>query len=170
LVILLPKIFPTARSNAPNLKAERDTTISGKDVIGWIYSVHPVVCKNFDTKADVGAFEINYTKLAALGRKETAYASLPKFPGINIDISVVVNRKARAEDVKATIAKSDEQLIESVELFDIFEDEQLGKDKKSLAFSVYLQADDRTLTDNDMKETQQKIVANLEKAGGEVRR
>lgn len=142
--------------------------LRGKEV-GNVFEVHPQVLKNFDIEAKVAMFEINFTQIAGMDAPMTKYSQLPKFQGLDIDISVVVDRKKTVEEVENEIEKADKNLIKRVKLFDIYEGENVEKDKKAFAFRVLLQADDRTLTDEEMSGVQQRIFKNLEKIGGVIR-
>lgn len=139
------------------------------EAVGGVGEVHPQVLKNWDIDAKVALFEINFTKIAAMGRDFVKYKPLPKFPGLDIDISVVLPRERKAAEVESAIRDADPKLIERVKLFDIYQGENIDDDKKALAFRVLLQAEDRTLTDEEMAKVQKKIFANLEKLGGVIR-
>ncbi len=72
-------------------------------------------------------------------------------------------------EIEKIIRKTDPTLIETVSLFDLYQGPNIPEHKKALAFKVKLQAPDRTLTDEDMKQVQQKIFTGLQKIGGEIR-
>ncbi len=140
------------------------------EIIGKIFELHPLIKKNFDLKGLIAGFELNFTKLVALGKEIPKYKALSKFPSINLDISVVIDKKITVEEISFSIRKADSQLITEIELFDIFQDDvKLGKDKKALAFKIALQSTDRTLTDEEMTKIQNKIFENLETIGGFIR-
>ncbi len=142
--------------------------VRGQEV-GFVFEAHPQVLKNFDIEAKVAMFEINFTKLAAIDEPLVKHEQLPKFQGLDIDISVVIDRKKTVGDIEKEIRKADKNLIKRVKLFDLYEGEHVEKDKKALAFRVLLQASDRTLTDEEMSSIQKKIFQNLEKIGGVIR-
>ena len=77
---------------------------------------------------------------------------LSAFPALRQDIALVVDEDIPAEKVRATVEEGAGDLIESVDLFDIFRGEQLGAGKKSLAFQLLFRAADRTLTDEEVNE------------------
>lgn len=141
------------------------------ELLGLIFEIHPVTAKNheFDKYGvSVGAFWVNFTRLAAKGQKIRKYKPLPKFPGIWFDISVIVKEEITIAELKKHI-RAGGHLVENVETFDIFRGEGIGKGEKACAFHVTLRSDDRTLTDDDMDSTQKKIFKNLESSGGRVR-
>jgi len=139
-------------------------------VIAKLFEMHPLVLKNWDLgNVNVAAFEINFTRLAALVQPEQKYHPLPRFPGIEIDVSVVVDKNTEVGGVQKLIAKSGNELVREIRLFDSYTGPNLPEGKKSLAFKVIMQADDRTLTDAEMKTVQQQVFDSLVKAGGTIR-
>lgn len=142
--------------------------IAGKE-IAVVYEVHPQVLKNFGIKAEVGAFEINFTQLVAAGQNERAYRPIPRFPGIEIDVSVLVPKRTTVREILELIHHIDTALIANLKLIDIFEDKSLGPDKKSFTFRILLQSPDRTLTDEEMKQVQERIFKTLTNSGFAIR-
>lgn len=141
------------------------------EMLGLIFEIHPVTAKNheFDKYGvSVGTFWLNFTKLVAAGQEIRKYRPIPKFPDIRFDVSVAVGERVPVATLEQCIRASGPP-VTKVELFDIFRGEGLEKGKKACAFHVTLQADDRTLTDDDMAATQKKVFQNLQKAGGTVR-
>ena len=74
---------------------------------------------------------------------------LSAYPALHQDIALVVDEDVPAEDVRRVVAEGAGELLESVELFDVFRGEQLGEGKKSLALKLLFRAPDRTLTDEE---------------------
>lgn len=133
-----------------------------------IFELHPIVKKNLDLeKREIAIFEINFTKIANEGNKEKKYAVIPRFPGIAIDISVVIDQKKPISEIQKLINIS--ELIEKIELFDLYEGKNIEQGKKAVAFKILLQAKDRTLTDEEMSVVQKKIFDSLQAAGGTIR-
>ena len=138
--------------------------------IARVYELHPVVSKNYELEnAKIAAFEVNFTRLSALGLKDRKYQPLPKFPDIQIDISVVIDKTVPISELEDAISKADNKLINDVELFDLYEGPNIPEDKKAAAFKVTLRSLNRTLTDKEMKPVQEQIFKNLQKLGGEIR-
>lgn len=138
--------------------------------IARVYELHPLVAKNFNLeKTRVGVFEVNFTLLAAKGFKLNKYKPLSKYPEITFDVSVIVNKNTEIGALERSIRKADRTLIKTVELFDLYTGQNIGEDRKAAAFSITLSANDRTLTDEEMKRVQQSIFKNLQEIGGEIR-
>lgn len=135
-----------------------------------IFMLHPIVAKNYDLeKYSIGIFNLNFSKLMCEKIVERTYKPIPKFPSIEIDISVVIDKNIEIETLENAIFAADKELIANVKLFDIYEDENIGKNHKAAAFKITLQASDRTLTDKEMSAVQKKIFKNLEHLGGVIR-
>jgi len=137
--------------------------------IGSIYEVHPEVITKYELAGSVSVFEINFTKLVSIGQRQHKYVQIPKFPSMEFDISVVLQEKVPAASVQDSIERSSKDLIESVELFDIYRGQGLGEKEKALAYHVIMRAKDRTLNDEEMAQVQKKVFQNLEKLGGKIR-
>ena len=99
---------------------------------------------------------------------ETIYKvhSISPFPAILEDIAVVVDEKITAGEVENVIRQAGGKLLQSVELFDIFRNEQIGAGKKSLAYSLKYQSDEKTLTDSDATAVRNKIIKRLDQVLG----
>ncbi len=144
-------------------------TVNGNQV-GLIGELHPVVLENYDLPVPVVVFSVDLTKLISLPRKSKTYAPLPHFPGINRDIAVMLPKDIPAEEVCGLIRETGGNLLRNFRLFDVYQGEQIKKGYRSLAFTLNFQADDRTLTDNEIVVNVEAIAATLrEKLGAELR-
>ena len=125
--------------------------VAGTDVVlGYAGELHPQVLEALNLPARTCAMELDITAMP-LEEKFPAPV-LSSFPALHQDIALVVDEDVPAERVRATVEEGAGELIESVELFDIFRGEQLGEGKKSLAFQLLFRAADRTLTDEEVNE------------------
>ena len=91
---------------------------------------------------------------------------VPRFPPVQQDIAVVVDENVPAAEVLSLIKQTGEPLLREVRLFDVYRGDQVGLGKKSLAYSLTFQAEDRTLTDKVVAKQQDRIVRRLEKELG----
>ena len=135
-------------------------TIDGEDV-GVMGQVHPLVAKNYGIDADVYCAEINFTKLLQCQLPDATYTPLPKYPSVSRDLALICDESitvAQAEDVITAAAG---KLLRGVKLFDIYRGAGVPEGKKSMAFSLELRADDRTLTDTDSETVVSKVLAAL---------
>ncbi len=138
--------------------------------LAHVFTLHPQVQKNHDLNGySIAMFEINFTEALKLDQPLRSYKSLPKFPSILLDVSVVIDQTKEIKTLREEIFKANKELIKKVDLFDIYEGENVEEGKKAVAFKVTMQAPDRTLTDEDMTKAQENIFKNLEALGGKIR-
>lgn len=150
----------------PGRKAD---VVIGGQTLGFIGEVHPEVLDNYDigTKAYVAVLDVK--TLAGLADFNTKYKGVAKFPAVTRDISLVMKKEVLAGQIEEVIRKNGGKLLESVELFDVYEGEQLGADEKSLAYSIRFRAPDRTLEEKDVTTVMEKILKKMENLGAKIR-
>ena len=144
-------------------------TIDGVDV-GFMGQVHPLVAKNYGMDAEVYCAEIDFTKVFTLRLSDPTYVPLPKYPSVTRDLAVLCDEAVTVADVENVINASAGKLLRGVKLFDIYRGVGVPEGKKSMAFSLELRADDRTLTDTDSEGVMTKVLAALkDKLGATLR-
>ena len=153
----------TAIKNNPSYHPGRCAQVTIDDVdVGYIGQIHPLVAKNYGIDSDVYCAEINMDAVYALRLPEATYVPLPKYPSVTRDISIVCSEEitvAQAEDVITSAAG---KLLRNIKLFDIYRGVGVVEGKKSMAFSLELRADERTLTDADSEAVITKVLAALQ--------
>lgn len=143
--------------------------IKGKDA-GILGEIHPRVLENYELPERVAAFELDLEILLESAGKVGRYRPLPKFPGVDRDLAVVVPEDVLVRDVLRAIKKAGGELLRKVELFDVYKGKQVKEGYQSLAFSLKFQAEDRTLTDAEINELINTITSRLAKeTGAELR-
>ncbi|MBI4653017.1 hypothetical protein HY750_02080, partial [Candidatus Kuenenbacteria bacterium] len=137
--------------------------VSNKN-IGIVAQLDNQIAENLGIKKQVAVAEINFQKLYDLisSTQEKNYKELEKFPSVVRDLAFVVNSEILYSAIKNEIENFN-NLIKQVELFDVYQGEKLGQNKKNLAFHIIYQASDRTLTINEIDAMQAKLIKNLEK-------
>ena len=140
-------------------------TIDGVGV-GVIGQVHPVVAKNYGIDVDVYCAEINFTAILGLLLPDATYTPLPKYPSVTRDLALICDETVTVADAENVIAAHAGKLLRGVKLFDIYRGTGVPEGKKSMAFSLELRADDRTLTDNDSEQVVSKVLKALEEKLG----
>jgi phenylalanyl-tRNA synthetase beta chain len=141
----------------------------GGEPAGWIGELHPLVCREWDLGAAV-AFEIDLAPLlSAAGAGEEIYEDVTSFPAAYQDLAVVLPADARAADVREAVLAAGGELLRSAEVFDLYEGEQVGAGRKSLALRLEFRAADRTLTDEEVGGPRASIEAKLGEMGGTLR-
>jgi phenylalanyl-tRNA synthetase beta chain len=137
--------------------------------VGWIGEIHPLACRAWDVEAAVG-FEIASAALiAAATVGEEAYEDVTTFPAVHQDLAVVVPVEVTAAAVREAVLAGGGELLRSARVFDLYEGEQLGEGRKSLALRLEFRAADRTLTDDEVAPLREAIEAKLEQIGGSLR-
>lgn len=131
--------------------------------------MHPAVLKNFGIGERAYAAVVDLAELIAMPKEDVKYAGIPKFPSIIRDISLTMKKQVLAGEVEAVICKKGGALVESLELFDIYEGTQIMEGCKSLAYKIVFRAKDRTLTDEEVTSTMNKIIKALEEMGVTLR-
>jgi len=159
-----------APAEEPFLHPGRAAAVSVADTdAGWLGEVHPLVCRTWDLDAAV-AFELDLAPLlAAATVGEERYEDVTTFPAVYQDLAVVLPAETPAAEVRAAVMAGGGELLRAAEVFDLYEGEQLGEGRKSLALNLEFRADDRTLTDEEVAERRQAIEAKLDEIGGSLR-
>ena len=142
----------------------------GKDTIAVFGEVHPGVLDNYDIKEKVYYAEIDLAKFAKYGRDAKKYTPIPKYPAVERDIAIVVDEEIEVGKIESIISKKAKNILEEAKLFDVYRNEKLGENKKSVAYGLTFRAADRTLTDDEIKNTMEAIIKELEVTlGAELR-
>lgn len=134
-----------------------DIIVNGKKY-GVLGLVHPN--KSGDK---VYVAEINLSRLLELKTGKMKYKEISKFPKVKKDLSLVVDKNVKAEDISKTIKKAGGSNLADVEAFDVYEGKGIEEGKRSLAFSLTFMSFDKTLTDEEINPILEKIIATLEK-------
>ena len=139
------------------------------EVLGYLGEVHPEVADNYNLGTKTYVAVLDVAKLAEKADFDIKYQGVAKFPAVTRDISLVMKKTVLAGQIEEVIRKSGGKLLEDYHLFDIYEGENVGKDEKSLAYSIRFRAKDRTLEDKDVSAVMDKILKKLENLGVALR-
>ncbi len=141
----------------------------GEVDVGWIGEIHPLVCRQWDVEAAVG-FEVALSALVeASSAGEEAFEDVTTFPAVRQDLAVVVPVEVSAAQVREAVLVGGGELLRGADVFDLYEGEQLGEGRKSLALRLEFRAGDRTLTDDEVAAKRDSIAAELASVGGSLR-
>lgn len=136
----------------------------GKNELAMVTEVLPALLKQFGIKQTVYYGEIDLDQLLSLsGNAALRYKEIPKYPGMQRDLALVVSKDINYEQIAAIAHKQKWTALQSFELFDLFEHEKIGPDKKSLALSFTFQLNDRTLTDGEVDKMMEDLIRMYEK-------
>lgn len=134
--------------------------------IGMIGKIHPSV-----TKDDVYVLEINLDELFTKKVGKMKYKEFSKFPSINKDIALVVDKKSISKDIEKVIKSAGGSLLTNIEVFDVYTGVGVGIDKKSIAYSLTFSDMKKTLTDEEINGLMDKIIDTVsKKCGAELRK
>ena len=123
--------------------------------------VASAVGRTFDTDQPVYVAELDLDALLALQVSPAQFQSVPTFPPSARDLAVVVDASVPSGELREKAAQSGGKLLRSVEIFDIFEGDQVGAGKKSVALNLVFQSDERTLTEKDTQKAFDKVLKRL---------
>ena len=158
----MPKVTYTAVKDHPAYHPGRCARVSIGDVdLGYMGQVHPLVAKNFGIDAEVYCVEIDFSKMFDLAMPEPTFTPLPKYPTVTRDLAVICDETVTVAQVENVIEKAAGKLLRKTRLFDIYRGAGIADGKKSMAFSMELRADDRTLTDADSEQVMNKVLTAL---------
>jgi len=145
------------------------TALADGTPAGWLGELHPLVCREWDLEGAAG-FEVELAPLVegACAGEET-FEDVTTFPSVRQDLAVVVPTGVSAAEVRGAVLSGGGELLREAEVFDLFEGQQLGEGRKSLALRLEFRAADRTLTDEQVAERRESIVAALQEIGGAPR-
>ncbi len=149
------------RADPTPLYLESATLQLGKQTIGEIGQLQPRLAKEYDLRDAVLLAELNLDLLLARRSPQKSFQPLPSFPAIRRDIAMFVPESTTHESVVQTIKQSKPAQLESVELFDVFRGKNIPPNQKSLAYALTYRHPERTLTDEEVNATHEKVVAEL---------
>ncbi len=155
------------RSNEPFLHSGISIDLfEGGKKFGYVGKIHPTVAENFGIPEDVYVAEIDLSGFIFDAEKIVRFKPLPKFPIVDRDLAVTVKESCTVGELIACIRESIGELCESVELFDVYQGEQIESGFKSVAFSIKLYSDEKTLVDAQIQECMNRAVEGLGKQFG----
>lgn len=162
------KATPEGIKNIWDLKRAAEIKIGDKE-IGFLGRIREDILKNLKIESEVFAFEIDFEELQSLAAEESEFEEIPKYPAAVRDLSLWVPIDVLSDEVMAKIFDVEPDFLKDVDLFDIYENE--GEGRKSLAFHLIFQSNEKTLLPEDLNLAMEKIHQALEKNfGWEIRR
>ena len=138
--------------------------------IGYLGEVHPTVCANYDLNTKAYVAVIDMPLIVERASFDHKYVGVSKFPAVTRDISMTVPKSVLVGDIEKVIAQRGGKILESVNLFDVYEGSQIKEGFKSVAYSISFRAKDRNLEEADITGAMKKILNGLEQLGAELRK
>lgn len=141
-----------------------------KQEAGVIGEAHPDVAENYGIDERVYIAEIDLRLVFQAAKVERKYKALPKFPASQRDIAMLISDEVPVSEIDSVINRAGKELIEKVELFDVYKGKQIPEGIKSVAYSIIYRAENRTLKDEEVNRVHEKVVnAIVEKFDAQLR-
>lgn len=157
-------------NDIPYLHPGRQARIrKGKLDLGFIGQIHPEVGDNYNLKTEAYVAVLNMEVITMLTNFDRKYEGIAKFPASTRDLSMVMDKGLFVGQIEHVIKKNAGKILESCELFDVYEGEQVGEGKKSVAFSLIFRAKDRNLESAEVDKAVEKVLDALRQMGIELR-
>jgi len=171
---LIEQMFQTQNKEAKWQKLSENHRLFEKDEtaeitidrqkIGTVGILSSKTTDYFDIKGKISAAEINLSNVYDLPSSAKTYKPIPKYPPIIEDISAIFSNSTPLEGIISAVRKAGSPLVRNIEVIDIFEDEKLGVNKKSVTLRLTYQRSDRTPIQEEVNETRNNISKHLEKS------
>ncbi len=133
---------------------------------GWFGTLHPRVGERLGIKSACHLFEVDPGPRWKQEDAPARFRPLPKFPSVSRDLAFVVEERVSAERLRAWIEEEGGDLLERIDLFDVYTGKGIPAGHRSLAWSLTFRAPDRTLTDEEVQRVFQRMVERLEREVG----
>ena len=144
--------------------------ILGRTSLGVLGEIHPDVNENYGVDVPCYVTELDLDAMYNFSKTEKAYKPLPKYPAITRDIALLVDDAVLVQEIEDAIRKAGGQVVEKVELFDVYKGAQIPEGKKSIAYAIAYRDPSKTLKDKDINKVHDKILRALEyKLGAQLR-
>ena len=143
----------------PGRKAK---VLLGQKEIGFIGEVHPNVCDAYEIEEKAYVAVIDMASLLKKATFNHRYTQVPKYPAVNRDVAMLIKEDVLVGSIEKIIRQRGGKLLESVELFDVYQGEQIEAGHKSVAYALAFRAPDRTLKEKEINKTMTKILNGLE--------
>jgi phenylalanyl-tRNA synthetase beta chain len=143
---------------------------NNSEIIGRIYNVNRELLDSLGIETGVYAVEVNMDKLSEYITKDVKYAEIRRYPAVKRDIAVVAGKSIHYSEIYDVIRTGGGSMLKEIELFDVYTDEKLGNDKRSITFTLEFSSNEKTLTDDEVSKQVEKIFKALNNKLGAVLR
>ena len=139
--------------------------LSGKEKLGLVKIIDKKIAGTFDldTNDKILYAELDIEKLFAAVNKNIKFCEISRFPAVKRDLAFVVEKNVVYKDIEDIILKSAGKLLSDLSVFDVYEDNKLGENKRSIALNLEFSSNEKTLTDKEISSSVEKIISDLEK-------
>ncbi|MCR4891101.1 MAG: phenylalanine--tRNA ligase subunit beta [Lachnospiraceae bacterium] len=147
---------------------QADILIEGQKV-GYLGELHPLVCKNYEIGARTYIGVLDMPAIVDRSTFDRKFEGIARFPAVTRDISMVVPSQIMVGEIEAILKQRGGKLLESYDLFDVYEGDQIQKGFKSVAYNLTFRNKEKTLSDEEVNSTMKKILNGLNGLGIELR-
>ncbi len=166
LTTLNVKKFDTIEADATTFAYGLNYIIK-KKVIAKIGLLQDYITKAADLKQPIFYAEIDWDYLANVYKNDVVYQEIPKFPEVKRDLSIILDKTVTFDEIYKKSFQLEKKLLQKINVFSVYEGENIGADKKSYAISFFLQADE-TLTDNVIDKTMKRLIESFRNDFGAI--
>lgn len=129
--------------------------------IGIVGEIHPLVLENYNIRQRACAFELDMQCLFELSRKRSMNDEIVRYPSVERDVALLVPAEAQAQDLLATICSTGGELLRQAVIFDLYSGGQVPEGKKSMAFRLTWQSNQKTLTDSEVGDLMEAVLDRI---------
>jgi phenylalanyl-tRNA synthetase beta chain len=140
----------------------------GEQEIGKLGKVKPLILKDFGIRQELFYAELNTSLLFNAATPKLVIKDVPKFPEVKRDLSLVLDAPVRFDEIQNLVMNTEKKLIKDIVAFDVYEGENIPKGKKAYALSFTLLDESKTLTDQEIDKTMERLMEAFEKKLGAV--
>ncbi len=137
--------------------------LTNNKTTGFLGQIHPDIVEKHDIETDIFVFELDFINLFKHYSNKIEYRPFSRTPSVQRDIALVVDDDIDAATVFNTIKSFKNDLVTDVSFFDYYKGPNIDEHKKSLAYRLIFQSDDRTLTDSEVNSVMDKLIVYLQK-------
>ena len=135
--------------------------LAGKKEAGFLGEIHPKVLEKMDITPRAVVFELDLLMLLGLFSKKMLYREIPRVPSVSRDVAFVIDKTMESKEILMLALKKGEELLENIEIFDVYYGTGVPEGRKSLAVRFTYRSPDRTLTDKEVSEVHERIIKKI---------
>jgi len=139
-----------------------------ENIIGTAGKIKPGICSQFGIEKEIFYAELDWDLLLQNANDNIVLEEVSKYPEVRRDLSLVLDKQVSFEEIRALTQQLENRLIKEINVFDVYEGENLGTHKKAYALSFILQDNEKTLTDKIIDKTMNRLMKNFEEKLGAI--
>jgi len=145
--------------------------MNNKTSLGYLAELGDGLYNKLDLDEKIAFFEFNLSKITELYSDQIQFKQIPKFPSIELDVSMIINQKILWQEVKELVSSVEKELIKKITIFDVYTGKGIPENRKSIAFRIEYRSDSKTLTMAEVQKIQAKVLTILQdKFGAQIRK